>query len=125
LRDKREQIESQVWAQFVQAEAAERRMKLAQATVRAARQQVDAARKRYESGAAIFIEVQQAEDSLRKAELGVERARGDLAQTVLQVRHLTGALLTRYAHEVPRPGAARRHARPAYAYAALHRPGAF
>jgi outer membrane protein len=125
LREKRELIESQVWAQFVQAETAERRMKLADATVRAARQQVDAARKRYESGAAIFIEVQQAEDSLRKSELGVERARSDLAQAVLELRHLTGELLVRYAHEVPRTAASRRRARPTYAYAALHRSGAF
>jgi len=124
LREKREQIESQVWAQFVQAEAAKRRVRLADTTVRAARQQVEAARKRYESGAAIFIEVQQAEDSLRKSELGVERARSDLAQALLQLRHLTGELLVRYAHEVPRAAAARRQLPPAYAYAALHRPGA-
>jgi outer membrane protein TolC len=125
LRDKREQIESQVWSQFVQAETAERRTKLAEVTVRAARQQVDAARKRYESGAAIFIEVQQAEDSLRKSELGVERARSDLAQAILQLRNLTGALLVRYAHEVPRTAASQREVRSARAYAALHRPGAF
>jgi outer membrane protein len=125
LRDRREQIESQVWTQFVQAEAAQRRTKLAEATVRAARQQVDAARKRYESGAAIFIEVQQAEDSLRKSELGVERARGDLAQAVLQLRNLTGELLVRYAHEVPRAAEARRSARRPYEYVALHRSGAF
>jgi len=125
LREKREQIESQVWTQFVQAEAAARRVKLADATVRAARQQVEAARKRYESGAAIFIEVQQAEDSLRKSQLGVERARGDLVQAVLQLRHLTGELLVRYAHEVPRVAVARRTSRPDYAYTALHRAGAF
>jgi outer membrane protein len=102
LRETRTQIQSQVHAAFVQAEAARTRLVLSEATVRVARQQVDAQRRRYLAGAAILIEVQQAEDALRKAELSVERARVDLVLAVLEVDQLTGNLLIRHAGEVLR-----------------------
>ena len=103
VREQRERVQSQVHTSLVEADAARRRLALVQNTVRTVRRQVKAQQRRYAGGAAIFMEVQQAEDSLRRAELSVERARVDFARSAIALDHLIGGLLARHAHQVPRP----------------------
>jgi len=72
------------------------RMELAERTFDIARRQAQAERERYELGAAIFVQVREAEEAVREAELRAVRARVDLAQAELELDHLTGKLIERY-----------------------------
>ena len=81
---------------IAQRAAAERQLELAQQTLRAAEQSHAAERERFELGTAVPIQVQQAEDELRRARLRVARARVDAAQAEAQVLHLAGSLRTRH-----------------------------
>jgi hypothetical protein len=53
-------------------------------------------RARFELGGSLPIQVQQAEDDLRRAKLRVARARVDLVQEQTIVLHLAGRLLGEY-----------------------------
>lgn len=101
LESVRQGVRAQVAAAFVQAEAARRRVELAEKTVTVAAKQLEGQQARYENGSAILLEVQQAEDSLRSAQLSVERARVDSVKSMISLEHLTGRLLTRYGDLVP------------------------
>jgi len=125
---KRERLQATV--QATQAEAAShlvtlaqarRRIELAQKTVQFATRNVVAQRKRYEKGDAIALEVNQAEDELRKAQLTVQRARVDAAQSSLRLDHMMGKLLARHSRHVPKVA---RSLRRGY-HTALVRPGPF
>ena len=76
--------------------AAEQRLSLAQRTMALAKQTSDAERARFEFGQSIAIQVQQAEEDLRRAQLRVARARVDLVETQVVVSHLGGRLLEKY-----------------------------
>ena len=82
---------------FSKLDSAQQRWKLAQQTLGFAAQQVQATKRRYEIGTAIAIEVEQAEDAWRQAKLRVERAKTDLAQADIQIQHISGSLLSKYA----------------------------
>ncbi|MEZ4374289.1 MAG: TolC family protein [Polyangiaceae bacterium] len=102
LRATRQAVRSQVAAAYVTAETARRRVELAEKTVVVAAKQVEAQKARYEQGSAILLEVQQAEDSLRSAQLSVQRARVDEVKALISLEHLTGGLLQRYGNLVPK-----------------------
>ena len=125
LRQQRDQIEAQVVSAYVNAETARRRVALAETTVSIATQQVRAQRQRYAAGVAIFIEVQQAEDTLRQAELNVERARVDLVLAHLTLEHVTGYLLARHANLMPVSADTEARQAAALGYLAVHRVAAF
>ncbi len=121
LEATRQSVRAQVTKAMVDVDTAKRRVELAEKTVKVAEQQVKAQEQRYAQGEAIPLEVQQAEDSLRKARLSAERARVDRAQAVLALEHLTGRLLSRYASTLNLPAGPRKNT----AYLAMRRPGPF
>jgi len=92
-----QQIRTDVESAFSKLDSAQQRWKLAQQTLGFAAQQVQATKRRYEIGTAIAIEVEQAEDAWRQAKLRVERAKTDLAQADIQIQHISGSLLSKYA----------------------------
>jgi len=78
-------------------QAARRRLALAEKTLKIAQQNHEAERARFELGQSIAIQVQEVEDSVRRARLRVARARVDLAQAEAELLHLAGRLTSRYA----------------------------
>jgi hydrophobic/amphiphilic exporter-1 (mainly G- bacteria), HAE1 family len=103
IRAARLQIGRAAAAEVVAAEQARQRVDLARQSVEISEKNVEAQRIRYEQGEAIAIEVLQAEDSLRRARLSVERAKVDLIEASIRLDHLMGELLRRYAGDLPRP----------------------
>jgi outer membrane protein TolC len=73
------------------------RLALSEQTEKVAREQAEAERARFQAGSSIAIQVQQAEDALRQAELRVQRAKVDLVLSDLSLLHLRGRLLEHYA----------------------------
>lgn len=76
--------------------SARMRLDLAERTLEVARRQAEAERERYNLGAGIFVQVREAEESVRQADLRTVRARVDLVQARLELDHLTGKLLEKY-----------------------------
>jgi outer membrane protein TolC len=74
-----------------QARAAEERVSLAARTVAVAEKAHEAARARFELGGGIALQVQQAEEELRRARLSLARMRVELVQAQVAMLHLTGA----------------------------------
>jgi outer membrane protein TolC len=79
-----------------QEDAAQRRLTLATRTLAVAEKTYDAEKARFEFGQSIPIQVQEAEDDLRRARLRVARARVDLARARVDVLHLANRLLANY-----------------------------
>lgn len=79
------------------ATTARKRLLLAEVTYDVAKQQAEAERERFRLGAATFVEVRDAEEAVREAELRVTRARVDRVIAELTLQHLTGTLLGRVA----------------------------
>ena len=73
--------------------SARRRIDLADRTLEIARRQLDAEEARFRTGSATALQVREAEDQVRTAELRTARARVDLAVAHLAIAHLTGDLL--------------------------------
>jgi len=96
-----QQAKAEAAAELVRLEQARRRVQLAASMAEVATQNVEAQQKRYEQGDAITLEVHEAEDELRRAQLGVTRAKVDAVQANIRIDHLTGELLRRYGHLVP------------------------
>lgn len=92
----RDSIRSQVMTVMETISSAKVRLELAERTLDVARRQAEAERERYELGAAIFVEVREAEESVREADLRTVRARVDLVQARLQLEHLTGELMENF-----------------------------
>lgn len=82
--------------EHVSLDAALRRVELSAHMARVAALSVEAQRKRYAGGAAILLEVYEAEDQLRRAQLSELRARVDAAIADVRLAHLTASLLPRY-----------------------------
>lgn len=93
-------IRSSVASAVAQRRAAGERLVLAGETAKVAQAQADAERARFQAGGSIAIAVQQAEDSLRQAQLREQRARVDLVLAELALAQLRGQLLARYADAV-------------------------
>lgn len=71
---------------------ARKRVQLATSTRDAAKAQADAEQARYRTGSSTPLQVVQAQDQLRSAELRLARARVDLAEAHVLLLHLTGRL---------------------------------
>lgn len=101
LKAARDRITSEATLAVANQQAAAQGVILAQRTREVAEQTFDAQRARFELGEAIPIQVQLAQDDVRRAQLSVARARVDRAQADADVLHLSGKLLALY--DSPRP----------------------
>jgi outer membrane protein TolC len=98
----RQQLQSDVLSALARRNAAKRRLELALVTEQVAGQQAEGQRGKFLAGTALAIEVQRADDAHRQAQLRVQRARIDLVEGELDVLHLRGKLLGRYAEVLKR-----------------------
>jgi outer membrane protein TolC len=78
-------------------DAAKQRLELALITEKVAHDQADGQRGKFLAGTALAIEVQQADNSYQQAQLSTQRARVDVVEGDLDLLHLRGKLLERYA----------------------------
>jgi outer membrane protein TolC len=97
IQSERQQLRTDVQAAIARRDAAKRRFELAQITERVAGQLAEGQRGKFLAGTALAIEVQKADDSHRQAQLRVQRARVDLVEGELDLLHLRGKLLERFA----------------------------
>jgi len=93
----RQQMRTDVQSALARRNAAKSRFELAQVTEKVAGQLAEGQRGKFLAGTALAIEVQKADDSHRQAQLRVQRARVDLVEGELDLLHLRGKLLERYA----------------------------
>ncbi len=96
LRSARQKVETDLRLALLQERTANKRLALAQRTLRLGERQLAAIRARFKLGDAIAIEVREAEESLRRARLRITRARVDAVIAKLARTHLTGELLLRF-----------------------------
>lgn len=100
-------IRANVAAAVSRQRAVATRLSLSEQTEKVARAQAEAERERFAAGSSIALQVQQAEDALRQAELRVRRAKVDLVLAEITLLHLRGKLLEQYAPVIDkRPSAA-------------------
>ncbi|HKO48274.1 MAG TPA: TolC family protein [Polyangiaceae bacterium] len=102
IESARAQLRTDVQSALARRNAAKNRFELARATEKVAGQLADGQRGRFLAGTALAIEVQKADDSHRQAQLRVQRARVDLVEGELDLLHLRGKLLERYADVLKR-----------------------
>lgn len=102
IESERQQLRTDVQAAIARRNAAKHRFELAQVTARVAGQLAEGQRGKFLAGTALAIEVQKADDSFRQAQLRVQRARVDLVEGELDLLHLRGKLLERYADVLKR-----------------------
>jgi len=98
----RQQLRTDVQSALARRNAAKSRFELAQVTEKVAGQLAEGQRGKFLAGTALAIEVQKADDSHRQAQLRVQRARVDLIEGELDLLHLRGKLLERYAEVLKR-----------------------
>ncbi|HEY3497257.1 MAG TPA: TolC family protein [Polyangiaceae bacterium] len=96
LKAARDRLSADAVNTVAQARAAEERVRLSTRTVAVAEQAHEAARARFELGGGIAIQVQQAEEDLRRARLSLARTRVELVQAEIVVRHLANTLASEY-----------------------------
>lgn len=101
LRAAELQAELEASSQLVVLQQAERGLELARQTVGVAEQNVAAQQKRLERGTALPLEVHEAEDELRRAQLAVTRAEVDAALAHIRLDHVTGTLLASNVGRLP------------------------
>lgn len=89
-------IRASVASALARLRAARDKAALSTRTERVALQQAEAERARFQAGSSIAISVQEAEDSLRQAQLRVQRARVDLMLAEVELAELRGQLLAQY-----------------------------
>jgi len=93
-------IEQRVLADLEKAvtreESSRKRVGLADATLTIAKQQYEAEAQRFRTGSATALQVREAENSVRNAELRASRARADWVESKLTLEHLSGKLLERW-----------------------------
>lgn len=73
--------------------SARRRIDLTERTLTIAREQLNAEEQRFRTGSATALQVREAEEQVRSAELRAVRARVDLALAHITIAHLTGSLV--------------------------------
>jgi len=96
LKTTRDKLATDAALGAANAAAAELRLVLAQRTLDLAQKTFEAARGRYELGLSIPMQVQEADDDVRRAKLRQARARVDLANQQTALQHLSGDLLRQY-----------------------------
>ncbi len=84
---------------LTQEQSSRRRVKLADTTLAIAKQQYEAETQRFRTGSATSLQVREAENSVRSAELRATRARADWVEAALVLDHLSGRLLERWANQ--------------------------
>lgn len=102
IESTRQAIRTDVQSALAKRNAARVRLEVALETEKVAGQQAEGQRGKFTAGTALAIEVQKADDSLRQAQLSVQRARVDLVEGELDLLHLRGKLLDRYADVLKR-----------------------
>jgi outer membrane protein len=102
LEAARQQLRSQVLSAIADKESARTRLAVSEETEKIAREQAEAERTRFQAGASVALQVQVAEDSWRQAQLRVLRARVDVTLADIELAHLRGRLLERYAGVIQR-----------------------
>ena len=93
LRAARQRTQLDIDSVLVEEQMAHDRLSLAEQTAKRAETQLDAERQRLEAGTGLPINIRQAQDDLRQAQLRAIRAKVDLWESVLARQHLTGVLL--------------------------------
>lgn len=93
LRAARDRIASTALAAVTNAQAARARLATAKRTLEIARTQLTYQQQRFALGQGLPMEVQQAQDSVRLAELRVTRAQVDAVEAALAIDHLMGRLV--------------------------------
>ncbi|MCK9459211.1 MAG: TolC family protein [Proteobacteria bacterium] len=97
-----DQVRAEVAIALEKCASGRKRLALAEQTLAVARRLAEAERTRYDLGVSIFIQVRDAEEAEREAQLRTVRARIDLMQAQIELDHLTGALLARLGR-LPQP----------------------
>jgi outer membrane protein len=93
LNEGKQQLVANLELSTQREDAARQRVDLARQTLEVARQRAEAEHKRFSTGSSTALQVMDAENATRSAELRVARARADLTQAHISVAHLTGHLL--------------------------------
>ena len=93
LADAERTVAADVRSALIADASARTRVDLAARTLEIAQRQVEAERSRVAAGSGLQLEVRQAEDDARSAELRLLRARVDLVSATLRLQHLTGELV--------------------------------
>jgi outer membrane protein TolC len=93
LRAARQRTQVDIDSMLVVEQMAHDRLSLASQTAKRAETQLDAERERLKAGTGLPINVRQAQDDLRQAQLREIRAQVDLWEAVLDRQHLMGELL--------------------------------
>lgn len=94
LAEARQRLLSDLENATTKESAANQRVELSGQTLDIARRRAAAEHARYVTGSSTAIQVLDAENAARAAELRMARARADLAQAHVNILHLTGRLLT-------------------------------
>jgi outer membrane protein TolC len=93
----RQQLRTDVHSALARRDAAKRRLELALITEKVAHDQAEGQRGKFLAGTALAIDVQQADNTYQQAQLNTQRARVDVVEGDLDLLHLRGKLLERYA----------------------------
>lgn len=91
-----QQLRSLVHAAIAARSSAEQRVEFARETVKVAKAQAEAERRRLAAGISVALQVQEAENSLLGSSVRLERARVDWVLAEVSLSHLRGRLLERY-----------------------------
>ncbi len=97
IESARQDLRSQVRTALLRRSAARRSLEVALITEKVASEQAEGQKGKFLAGTAVAADVKQAEDAHQQAQLSVERARVDLVEGELDLLHLRGKLLERYA----------------------------
>jgi outer membrane protein TolC len=92
----KQQVLADAAAELATLEQAQQTVELARRSAEVSMRNAIAQRRRLANGSAIPVEVREAEDSLRRAQLSVERARVNAVQAEVRLGHFTGELLARW-----------------------------
>lgn len=92
----RQRLRTEVLSAIASRDAADTRVQVASETVSVSSAQAEAERRRFTAGISIALQVQEAENSLRQAQLRLERARVDWRLSEVALAYLRGRLLERY-----------------------------
>lgn len=96
LRAARDRVQAEASQAWLAMKAAEQKLLLARTTYAIAQKAQEAARGRFELGLSITLQVQEAQENVRRAQLREARARVDVATQATLLKHLSGALLTEF-----------------------------
>ena len=97
IESARQALRAQVRTALLQRNAAKLSLAVALQTDQVASQQAEGQKGKFLAGTAVAADVKQAEDAHQQAQLSVERARVNIVRGELDLLHLRGKLLARYA----------------------------